>query len=180
MIAPSSSPDLLNRNWNASTGAVVAEAISRDHVPAMEHDLDRFVAAQDGVYPQALAELRRGAKRSHWMWFVFPQIAGLGSSAMAQTYAIASADEARAYLAHPILGTRLIEVTRAVTSATGSAEAILGGIDAVKLRSSMTLFAAVAEDPTPYRAALDRFFGGEDDRATLDLLRSGPRSDAPD
>jgi uncharacterized protein (DUF1810 family) len=105
------------------------------------------------------------------MWFIFPQIAGLGQSAMARTYAIASADEARAYLAHPVLGPRLIEATGAVTAAAGSAEAILGGIDAVKLRSSMTLFAAVADDPTPYRAALERFFGGKDDPTTLGLLR---------
>ncbi len=141
----------------------------------MTHDLDRFVAAQDGVYPQALAELRAGRKRSHWMWFIFPQIAGLGQSEMARTYAIAGADEARAYLAHPVLGPRLIEVAQAVAAAAGSADAILGGIDAVKLRSSMTLFAAVADDPTPFRAALDRFFGGEGDRATLGLLASGPR-----
>jgi len=141
----------------------------------MEHDLDRFVAAQAGVYPQALAELQRGAKRTHWMWFIFPQIAGLGQSAMARTYSIAGADEARAYLAHPVLGPRLIEVTQTVTAAPGSAETILGGIDAVKLRSSMTLFAVVADDPSPFRAALDRFFGGEDDRATLDLLSSSPR-----
>ncbi|MEG3170872.1 DUF1810 domain-containing protein [Sphingomonas sp. ZB1N12] len=141
----------------------------------MKHDLDRFVTAQDGVYPQALAELERGAKRSHWMWFIFPQIAGLGQSAMARTYAIAGADEARAYLAHPVLGPRLMAVTQAVSAASGSAEAILGGIDAVKLRSSMTLFAAVADDPTLFRAALDRFFGGEDDGATLDLLASRPR-----
>jgi uncharacterized protein (DUF1810 family) len=137
----------------------------------MTDNLERFVAAQDGVYAQALAELRRGAKRSHWMWFIFPQIAGLGQSAMARTYAIASAEEARAYLAHPVLGPRLIEATGAVTAAAGSAEAILGGIDAVKLRSSMTVFAAIADDPTPYRAALERFFGGKDDPATLGLLR---------
>ncbi len=141
----------------------------------MTHDLDRFVAAQDGVYPQALAELRAGRKRSHWMWFIFPQIAGLGQSEMARTYAIAGADEARAYLAHPVLGPRLMEVAQAVAAAAGSADAILGGIDAVKLRSSMTLFAAVADDPLPFRAALDRFFGGEDDRATLGLLASAPR-----
>ncbi len=137
----------------------------------MAQDLDRFVGAQDGVYPQALAELRSGRKRSHWMWFVFPQIAGLGQSAMARTYAIASADEARAYLAHPLLGARLIEVTAAVAAAQGTAEAIMGGIDAIKLRSSMTLFAAVADDPSPFRAVLDRFFDGADDPATLRLLR---------
>ncbi len=137
----------------------------------MAHDLDRFVTAQAGVYPQALAELRGGHKRSHWMWFVFPQIAGLGHSAMAQAYAIRDADEARAYLAHPVLGARLIEATAAVVAAPGSAEAILGGIDAVKLRSSMTLFAAVADDPTPFRAALDRFHNGAADETTIRLLR---------
>ena len=144
----------------------------------MTDDLTRFVAAQDGVYPQALAELRAGAKQSHWMWFVFPQIAGLGYSAMARAYAIVDADEARAYLAHPVLGPRLIEATETVTAAAaaaGSAEAILGAIDAVKLRSSMTLFASVADDPTPFRRALDRFFGGTVDPATLDLLRSDTR-----
>ncbi len=141
----------------------------------MAHDLTRFVAAQDGVYPQALAELRAGAKRSHWMWFVFPQIAGLGHSAMAKTYAIADANEAQAYLAHPVLGARLIEATEAVTAAVGSAETILGAIDAVKLRSSMTLFASVADDPTPFRGALDRFFGGTADPATLERLASVAR-----
>ncbi len=135
------------------------------------HDLDRFVVAQAGVYPQALAELRAGSKRSHWMWFVFPQIAGLGHSEMARTYAIRGADEALAYLAHPVLGPRLIEATNAVTAAQGPADVIMGGIDAVKLRSSMTLFAAVADDPTPFNAALDRFFDGVADQATIRLLR---------
>ncbi|MEG3170000.1 DUF1810 domain-containing protein [Sphingomonas sp. LB3N6] len=133
-------------------------------------DLPRFVAVQDDMYPRALAELHAGAKRSHWMWFIFPQIAGLGQSMMARTYAIVDANEARAYLAHPVLAPRLVEATKAVTAAQGSAATILGDIDAVKLRSSMTLFAAVADDPAPFRAALDRFFDGEDDRATLDLL----------
>ncbi|KQM62730.1 calpastatin [Sphingomonas sp. Leaf17] len=132
--------------------------------------LDRFVAAQDGVYPAALAELRAGHKTGHWMWFVFPQIAGLGQSAMARTYAIADAGEARAYLAHPVLGARLVEATLAVAAANGNSIAILGQIDAVKLRSSMTLFAAVADDPTPYRACVDRFFGGVDDPETLRRL----------
>lgn len=137
----------------------------------MSDPLDRFTDAQRDSYPTALAELRAGAKRSHWMWFIFPQVAGLGQSAMARTYAIADADEARAYLAHPVLGPRLIEATEAVTAAQGSAEAIFGGIDAVKLRSSMTLFAVVAEAPTPFRAALARFFDGVEDAATLRLLR---------
>ncbi|MDR6128135.1 uncharacterized protein (DUF1810 family) [Sphingomonas sp. SORGH_AS802] len=136
----------------------------------MAHDLSRFVAAQADVHATALAELRAGAKRSHWMWFVFPQIAGLGQSAMARRYAIASAGEARAYLAHPLLGPRLIEATNAVVAARGNAEAILGGIDAIKLRSAMTLFAAVADDPTPFQAALDRFYDGAPDPATLALL----------
>ncbi|WP_375287429.1 DUF1810 domain-containing protein [Sphingomonas sp.] len=133
--------------------------------------LDRFVAAQDGIYPTALAELRAGRKRTHWMWFVFPQIAGLGRSETARFYAIADADEARAYLAHPLLGPRLVEATQAVTQAPGSAEAILGPIDAVKLRSSMTLFAAVADDPAPFDAALRHFFAEIPDPETLARLR---------
>ena len=139
----------------------------------MAQDLGRFTTAQASVYDQALAELHHGRKSSHWMWFVFPQIAGLGRSDTARFYAIRDAAEARAYLANPVLGPRLYEATAAVTSATGSAEAILGGIDAIKLRSSMTLFAAVADDPTPFVAALDRFFGGMRDPATLALLDRG-------
>jgi uncharacterized protein (DUF1810 family) len=136
----------------------------------MAHDLNRFVAAQSTVYPQALAELRRGRKTSHWMWFVFPQIAGLGRSDTARFYAIDDAAEARAYLAHPLLGPRLIEATQAAVAAPGSAVAIFGSIDAIKLRSSITLFAAVAVDDAPFTAALDRFFGGERDPATMQLL----------
>lgn len=140
----------------------------------MAADLDRFVSAQARLYPQALAELRRGHKTSHWMWFVFPQIAGLGRSDIARFYAIRDAEEARRYLRHPLLGPRLIEATAAIVAATGSAEAILGGIDAIKLRSSMTLFAAVADDPAPFGTALARFFAGEADRATLTLLDRAP------
>ena len=135
-------------------------------------DLDRFVAAQASIYEQALAELRAGQKRSHWMWFVFPQLAGLGRSATAHYYAIASADEARAYLAHPLLGPRLRDCAAAVLGHTDkSAEDIFGSIDAMKLKSSMTLFEAVADDPAPFASVLDAFFGGARDRATLDLLR---------
>ena len=136
------------------------------------HDLQRFVTAQATTYAQALAELRAGAKRSHWMWFVFPQIEGLGQSSTARHYAIRGAAEARAYLAHPLLGSRLVEATLAVTGAKpgASAEAIMGGIDAVKLRSSLTLFAAVADDPAPFEAALTRFFGGAHDAETLKRL----------
>lgn len=128
--------------------------------------LARFVDAQATSYARALAELRAGDKRSHWMWWIFPQIAGLGRSDTARRYAIASADEARAYLAHPLLGPRLLECAAAVRAATGSAETILGAIDAMKLRSSMTLFASVAADPAPFDAVLDRFFGGIEDPET--------------
>jgi len=137
----------------------------------MTQELDRFLSAQALVHDQALAELRRGRKTSHWMWFVFPQIAGLGRSETAQFYAIRDAAEARAYLAHPLLGPRLIEATRTVSAARGSATAILGEIDAMKLQSSMTLFAAVADDPAPFAVALARFYGGVRDATTLDLLR---------
>jgi uncharacterized protein (DUF1810 family) len=134
-------------------------------------DLRRFIDAQAGIYPAALAEIRRGAKRSHWMWFIFPQLAGLGRSDMARRYAIASLEEARAYLAHPLLGARLRECVEALQDLSGvTAEAVFGGIDAVKLRSSLTLFAA-ASDGGIFAAALDRWFG-EPDPATLQLLAS--------
>lgn len=131
-------------------------------------DLARFVAAQDRVWPAPRDELTRGRKTSHWMWFVFPQIAGLGQSATARHYAIASLDEARAYLAHPVLGPRLHEclATLAALPPT-TAEAVFGGIDAVKLRSSLTLFEA-AGGGAVFAAALDRWFAGARDRATLD------------
>jgi uncharacterized protein (DUF1810 family) len=134
-------------------------------------DLDRFVDAQRDTYPRALAELTAGHKRGHWMWFVFPQIAGLGHSATAQRYAIADLAEARAYLAHPVLGPRLVECARALLAVRGrSAGQILGHPDDLKLRSSMTLFARAAGDPAVFRAVLDRYYGGEDDPATLQRL----------
>ena len=140
----------------------------------MAFDLERFVAAQGHVYDDVVAELRSGRKTSHWMWFVFPQVAGLGRSAMSQQYAIASLDEARAYLAHPILGPRLRECAGAVLATTGrSAEEILGGIDAVKLRSSMTLFHRAAPDEALFVDVLDRFFDGQVDVMTDQLLASG-------
>jgi len=132
-------------------------------------DLQRFVDAQDrgGTYDGALAELRDGRKTSHWMWFVFPQIAGLGSSPMAQRYAISSLDEARAYLAHPVLGDRLRESAHALTRLdTRSPEEVLGGIDALKLRSSMTLFRRAAPDEPVFEQVLDQYFGGTADAAT--------------
>ena len=137
----------------------------------MAYDLDRFVAAQADSHAGALAELRRGRKQGHWMWWVFPQLAGLGRSGTAQRYGIADADEARAYLAHPLLGPRLIEAAAAVAGAPGTAASIVGPVDALKLRSSMTLFAAVADDPAPFSAVLARFYAGQRDAVTARLLR---------
>lgn len=138
----------------------------------MTDPLARFVAAQRDDYATALAELRAGAKRSHWMWYVFPQIAGLGRSAMAQAYAIADLAEARAYLAHPLLGERLRESTDALLAHGGrDIAAILGGTDAMKLRSSMTLFEVAADGAEPrFAAILDAFYRGERDGATLARL----------
>jgi uncharacterized protein (DUF1810 family) len=132
--------------------------------------LERFVEAQSGTYRTALAELTAGAKRTHWMWFIFPQIAGLGSSPAAQRYAIRDLDEARAYLAHPVLGPRLLEASRALLGVEGrSAGEILGHPDDLKLRSSMTLFARAAEDPAVFEAVLEKYYDGPDSR-TLQLL----------
>jgi uncharacterized protein (DUF1810 family) len=136
-------------------------------------DLERFLDAQDSgrAYERALAELREGRKTSHWMWFVFPQIAGLGRSEMSQHYAIDSLEEARAYLDHPILGPRLLECSEALLSHHGkSAEQILGVIDAIKLRSSMTLFARANPGAEVFQQVLDRYFDGEADAATVGLL----------
>jgi uncharacterized protein (DUF1810 family) len=132
--------------------------------------LQRFVDAQEdaAIYARALAELRAGRKQGHWIWFVFPQIAGLGRSPMSQAYAIRSLEEARAYLAHPLLGPRLRESTEALLAAGpgASAEAILGGIDAIKVRSSMTLFHRAAPGERLFADALARFYGGEADPET--------------
>ena len=134
-------------------------------------ELQRFVDAQARNYDLALAELRAGRKDSHWMWYVFPQIAGLGVSAMAQTYAIGSLAEARAYLAHPVLGVRLLECVAAVVAVNGrSAREIFGGPDDMKLRSSLTLFARAAPGGTLFRRALDLYFDGEPDPRTLEIL----------
>lgn len=136
-----------------------------------EFDLERFVQAQEPVYATVLAELRAGHKRSHWMWFIFPQIAGLGRSGMAQRYAIASSDEAAAYLAHPLLGRRLRECASIVASHEDlSAEDIFGHPDDLKFRSSMTLFADVAPDEAVFQACIDKYFDGQPDSATLARL----------
>ena len=136
-----------------------------------DFDLDRFVMAQAPIYASALAELRAGSKRGHWIWYVFPQLRGLGTSYNSTYYAISSLDEARAYLAHPVLGLRLRECTRALLAHAGeSAVSILGGIDAVKLCSSMTLFALAGGPDDPFRRCLDTFCRGPDE-STLRLLR---------
>ncbi len=136
-------------------------------------DLERFVVAQDhgGTYAAALAELRRGRKTSHWMWFVFPQIAGLGRSGMAQAYAIAYLEQAQAYLAHPVLGARLRECSRVMADLEGrTAQQIFGGIDALKLRSSMTLFNRAAPEDPVFTSVLERYFDGVPDPETVARL----------
>lgn len=135
--------------------------------------LRRFVDAQDrdGTYDQAVRELRAGRKHSHWMWFVFPQVAGLGTSPMAQHYAISGLAEAKAYLAQPLLGRRLLECARALTELDETdAVAVFGPVDALKLQSSMTLFATAAPDEPLFRAVLDRYFGGSADEGTTSRL----------
>jgi len=134
--------------------------------------LERFVAAQNGVYQEAFAELLRGRKESHWMWFIFPQIAGLGTTAMSQRFAIRSADEARRYLAHSLLGTRLLTCTAAVLEHRDrSAKEILGTVDAMKFRSSMTLFDGASNRIEPiFAEALAVFYDGAPDERTLALL----------
>ena len=135
------------------------------------YDLERFVRAQEGVHDQALSELRAGRKRSHWRWFVFPQVAGLGLSSMAQRYAIGSIEEARAYLEHAVLGPRLVESAQAVlTHPERTAREVMGSPDDVKLRSSMTLFALAGPDEPVFQQVLDAFFDGEPDPRTVALL----------
>jgi len=135
------------------------------------HDLRRFVEAQDSVIGDVKRELRSGRKRTHWMWFVFPQMEGLGRSRMARRYAISSRDEAEAYLAHPILGPRLRECTEIVNDVEErSANDVFGSPDDLKFRSSMTLFDAVADDSTPFRTALERYYDGDPDPETVELL----------
>jgi uncharacterized protein (DUF1810 family) len=135
--------------------------------------LQRFLDAQelDGIFDQALRELRAGRKHSHWMWFVFPQVKGLGSSPMAQHYAISGLAEARAYLAHPVLGHRLVECARALTALGGTdAVRVFGPVDAQKLQSSITLFAQAAPDEPVFRALLDQYFDGDLDEGTTSRL----------
>lgn len=136
-------------------------------------ELSRFVDAQEGIYERALAEIRRGRKESHWMWYVFPQFRGLGRSAMAERYAIRSPHEARAYLAHPVLGPRLLQCAAAVLDVTArSAHDIFGSPDDLKLRSCATLFAAVSPADSVFAQVLDTYFGGVRDEATVRLMHA--------
>lgn len=145
-----------------------------------DYNLQRFLDAQERVYDTVLAELRAGRKSSHWIWFIFPQITGLGHSAMAQQLAIASLDEANAYLEHPVLGQRLRECTQLVLDVNGrSAEEIFGYPDHLKFRSCMTLFLTAATDDTIFNNALLKYFDGKPDQLTLDILaRQGGRKNA--
>jgi uncharacterized protein (DUF1810 family) len=139
------------------------------------YDLSRFVRAQEDDYDRALSELRAGRKRSHWMWYIFPQLAGLGSSEISRRYAIRSMDEARAYLGHPMLGPRLQECAEAVLGVEDrSAHAIFGSPDDLKLRSSATLFACASPSGSVFERLLERYFGGEPDPVTLRLLGIDP------
>jgi uncharacterized protein (DUF1810 family) len=135
------------------------------------YDLDRFVSAQKPLYPRVLRELRAGDKESHWMWFVFPRIAGLGRSLTSVRYAIVSLDEAKAYLAHPVLGPRLRECAKLALETEGrAAREIFGPVDEMKFRSSMTLFMKAAPDEALFAECLKKFFGGHADPATLEIL----------
>jgi uncharacterized protein (DUF1810 family) len=136
-------------------------------------DLARFVDAQGATYPQALQELKAGHKRSHWMWFIFPQLAGLGLSTMAQRYAISGLDEARVYLQHPVLGERLRTCTAAVNTVTDrTAHQVFGSPDDMKFRSSMTLFGRAEPAEPAFRTALDQYFDGQEDQRTLKKLQT--------
>ena len=157
---------------------VIGEMVVVSGRPDLNEDLERFVRAQQPVYEEVLEELRQGRKAGHWMWFIFPQIAGLGHSPMSERYAIRSLDEARAYLAHPLLGARLRESTGLVLEIGRTAEDVFGPIDAMKLRSSMTLFQRAAPEEPIFRQVLDQWFGGTADPMTDALLEDGPRTTA--
>jgi len=144
------------------------------------YDLERYLRAQEPVFTQVCAELAAGRKQSHWMWFIFPQLRGLGSSPMAERYAIGSLAEARAYLAHPLLAERLRKCTQLVNQVEGrTVQAIFGYPDYLKFRSSMTLFARAAGEGEPFREALARYFAGEEDPLTRELLNHPKKSRSP-
>lgn len=142
-------------------------------MPLDPYHLNRFLEAQERAYTPALAELRQGRKRSHWIWFILPQLKGLGWSSMSERYGILGLEEARAYLAHPVLGPRLVDCVNALLAHAGTpAAAMLGGIDALKFRSCLTLFACAAPDDPVFEAALNCFYAGEPDPKTLHLLQA--------
>jgi uncharacterized protein (DUF1810 family) len=149
---------------------IPAGSAAYDAVMEGRHDLERFLVAQAPVQDQVVEELRAGRKRSHWMWFVFPQLRGLGHSGMAWRYGVEDLDEARAYLAHPVLGARLRECLRLIVATPGAVEDILGTVDALKLRSCATLFEVAAGGDADARAVLDRWWDGVPDERTLELL----------
>lgn len=139
-----------------------------------DYDLKRFLDAQQSVYPRALAEIKNGHKQSHWMWYIFPQLLGLGYSETARFYAIHNLEEARAYLEHPVLGSRLIEISNALLGIVGkTASQILGSPDDLKLRSSMTLFRLVNNTDPVFQAVLDQYFTGQVDQRTIELVQTG-------
>lgn len=167
----------MERAWRRHGNTYVEEATKVDLDGTDDpFDLVRFVAAQEETYESALAEIRRGWKRTHWMWFIFPQLRGLGHSAMAHVYGMRSLDEARAYLDHPLLGSRYRECVGALQDLIDTnAEKVFGDTDAMKLRSSLTLFGEAADLPL-IRAALERWFRGKPDEATLHMLARQGRS----
>lgn len=137
------------------------------------HNLERFIKAQENAYDCALSELQRGAKRSHWIWYIFPQLTGLGRSSTAEKYGIHSLDEGRAYMAHPVLGSRMVECCRAILAVEGkSASAIMGYPDDLKLRSSMTLFSLVDDKLPEFLAVLEKYYDGEADERTIQLIEN--------
>ena len=145
------------------------EAPKPELKPRLDHSLERFVVAQELMYPRALEEVKNGRKVTHWIWYIFPQLKGLGHSNKSIYYGLDGIEEARAYLAHPILGARLREITKAVLQSGKSADEIFGGIDTIKLRSCMTLFNEVAEDDL-FVKVLEKHFEGKNDQKTLQLL----------
>ena len=162
--------DTISRNETISSKQPV-DVGATDTVMTDRYNLHRFLTAQAPTYDTVLAELRAGRKSSHWIWFIFPQIAGLGRSGTAQQFAIASLDEAKAYLQHPVLGPRLRECTQLVLDVEGrSAEEIFGSPDYLKFRSCMTLFSTAATDNALFKSALLKYFHGQPDQLTLDLL----------
>lgn len=168
--SPETTPAVTKKLWHTTISRPAGSDMTNNN-EGDPHDLNRFVLAQAGDYATALAEIRAGRKRSHWMWYIFPQFKGLGFSATSQRYAIGSAAEARAYLAHPLLGPRLVSCCEAVSGIAGrSATDIFGSPDDLKLRSSATLFASVSPPGSVFEKLIQIFFDGQPDPQTLRLM----------